>query len=175
GKCGSCWAFAAAGAIEGQMFNKTGKVTPLSVQNLVDCSKPQGNNGCASGNTYNAFQYVLHNGGVEAEATYPYERREWKCRYRPERSAAKIKAFIILPESEDALMDAVANKGPVAVSIDAFHDSFLFYKSVIIVLLLLVSVVTVRCPGISHQLPFYFLGIYHEPNCSSSVVNHAVL
>ncbi|XP_028749522.1 cathepsin Q-like [Peromyscus leucopus] len=147
GKCGSCWAFTVAGAIEGQMYHKTGKVTPLSVQNLVDCSRPHGNNGCASGNTYNAFQYVLHNGGIEAEATYPYERKEWKCRYRPTRSAAKIKAFFVLPEGEDILMDAVANKGPIAVSIDAFHDSFLFYKT----------------------------GIYHEPNCSSSVVNHAVL
>lgn len=61
------------GAIEGQMFKKTGNLTRLSVQNLVDCSKPHGNNGCDWGDPYIAYEYVLHNGGVEAEATYPYE------------------------------------------------------------------------------------------------------
>lgn len=57
------------------MFKKTGNLTRLSVQNLVDCSKPHGNNGCDWGDPYIGYEYVLHNGGVEAEATYPYEGR----------------------------------------------------------------------------------------------------
>jgi hypothetical protein len=55
------------------MFWKTGNLTPLSVQNLLDCSKTVGNKGCQSGTAHQAFEYVLKNKGLEAEATYPYE------------------------------------------------------------------------------------------------------
>nr|XP_048303511.1 cathepsin R-like [Myodes glareolus] len=147
GNCSSCWAFSVIGAIEAQVIWKIGKLTPLSVQNLVDCSKPQGNNGCLSGDTYNAFQYVLHNGGLEAEATYPYEGKEGPCRYNPKNSIADITGFVSLPESEDVLMVAVATIGPISVGIDASHNSFRFYEK----------------------------GIYHEPNCSSSTTSHGVL
>ncbi|ELU10295.1 hypothetical protein CAPTEDRAFT_80848, partial [Capitella teleta] len=36
--CSSSYAFAALGAVEGQVFNKTGKLTTLSAQNIVDCA-----------------------------------------------------------------------------------------------------------------------------------------
>ncbi|EDL41322.1 mCG12216, isoform CRA_b [Mus musculus] len=147
GRCNSCWAISVTGAIEGQMFQKTGQLIPLSVQNLVDCSRPQGNRGCYVGNTYRALKYVVENGGLESEATYPYEEKEGSCRYNPENSTASITGFDFVPENEDALMNAVATIGPISVAIDARHESFLFYKR----------------------------GIYHEPNCSSSVVTHAML
>nr|XP_034366492.1 cathepsin Q-like isoform X2 [Arvicanthis niloticus] len=146
GKCKSCWAFPVTGAIEAQVFKKTGKLIPLSAQNLVDCSKPQGNRGCRGGTTYNAFQYVLQNGGLEAETTYPYKAKEGVCRYNPNNSLATITTFVPLSEDEDVLMDAVATKGPVAAGINVVYSSLRFYKK----------------------------GIYHEPRCKR-FVNHAVL
>lgn len=57
------------------MFQKTGRLTSLRPQKLVDCSRPEGNLGCYKGNTYYALEYAQYNGGLEAKATYPYEAK----------------------------------------------------------------------------------------------------
>ncbi|XP_021071505.1 cathepsin 8-like [Mus pahari] len=147
GRCNSCWAFSVAGAIEGQMFRKTGRLVSLSAQNLVDCSRMEGNRGCYTGSTFYALKYVWNNGGLEAELTYPYEGREGHCRYLPERSAARITDLSFVSNSEEDLMRAVATIGPISVGIDASHESFTFYRG----------------------------GIYYEPKCGSNTVNHGVL
>ncbi|XP_073342203.1 cathepsin S-like [Pagrus major] len=147
GACGSCWAFSAAGALEGQLFKKTGKLVDLSPQNLVDCSTKYGNHGCHGGNMAYAFQYVIDNQGIDSDTSYPYTGQESQCRYNPSYRAANCSQYSSLPEGDEgALKQAVATIGPISVGIDATRPRFAFYRS----------------------------GVYNDPSCSKKV-NHAVL
>jgi len=58
GQCGSCWAFSAAGALEGAYYLSQKKTDSLSVQQIKDCSTERGDQGCNGGYMIGAFEYV---------------------------------------------------------------------------------------------------------------------
>ncbi|GAB1603621.1 cathepsin L1-like [Argonauta hians] len=146
--CGSCYAFSATGSLEGQHFRKTGKLISLSEQNIIDCSGPEGNNGCNGGLMDQAFQYIEENRGIDTEKAYPYEAETGECRYRQNGTGATDIGFKdIRSGSEYRLKKAVAHVGPVSVAIDASDMQFRFYKA----------------------------GVYYNPDCSSENLDHGVL
>ncbi|XP_060735071.1 cathepsin L-like isoform X2 [Tachysurus vachellii] len=133
------------GALEGQTYKKTGKLVPLSKQQLVDCSTK--NSGCNGGSRNLAFEYVKEN-GINTEESYPYEAKDGSCRYNPDTVGATCDGYMdINSGDENALKEAVATIGPISVAIDSSHMSFHLYES----------------------------GIYDEPYCSSSKLSHGVL
>ena len=74
GDCGSCWAYAAIGAVEAMV--KIQRDDPdldldLSEQYLVSCCT-YGCNGCRGGNSYYAWQYLIDNNGAILESCFPY-------------------------------------------------------------------------------------------------------
>ena len=71
GDCGSCWAFSATGALEGQYFKSKRKLISLSEQQLMDCSWEYDNYGCNGGKVDRAFDYVT-NDGICTESDYSY-------------------------------------------------------------------------------------------------------
>lgn len=146
--CGSCWAFSAVGAVEGQQYLKSREpIVPLSVQNLVDCVKT--NAGCLGGAVDEAYQWIMDNQGIAFDKSYPYTSVDGMCKFNGTTKAnITIRGFKDIPiGNEHKLQEALATVGPIAVAIHASHDSFRHYKS----------------------------GIYHESKCEANKVDHGVL
>lgn len=146
-KCGACWAFASAAAVEGQHFRKTGRLIPLSPQNLLDCVDPNERNKCGGGSLHRAFEYIKKN-GIDTDKSYPYKAVGGSCKFKRRSVGATIQDYEDVAEgNENKLKEAIATIGPITVAVDSSHSSFEFYSS----------------------------GIYYEPKCSSKNLDHAVL
>jgi len=124
GQCGSCWAFSATGGIEGAVQIKTGKLTSVSEQQLVDCSGSEGNQGCNGGLMDYAFQYIIKK-GITTEDKYPYTARDGQC--KTVTAAAKITGFKDVPAHNEAQLMAALQIGPVSVAVEADKSVFQFY------------------------------------------------
>lgn len=149
GYCGSCWSFASTGVIESHHFIKHGQLLSLSEQNLVDCTQMYGNHGCHGGYPSKAFQYIRDYGGIDTEQSYPYRASDGSCGQKLGRnSGVRVQSFVTIPRfDERKLQEVLATIGPVAVCIDASNCSFQLYQS----------------------------GIYYEPYCNPTHLDHAVL
>lgn len=121
GMCGSCWAFSATGSMEGAYFLKNNKLVSLSEQQLVACSKPQGNHGCSGGLMDYAFKYVKDN-GMESESDYPYHGMLfWGCHYDKSKvvESFKMTGFTDVPKNDNDQLKAAVEKQPISIALDA--------------------------------------------------------
>jgi cathepsin L len=127
GACGSCWAVAAVGALEMHAEALHGSTEPLSFEELVDCvPNPQhcgGDGGCKGATAELAFEYVKQHGLSAAKGYRGYmSGGNGQCNAlgNATQKTTKSEGWERLPENKlYSLMEAVANKGPVVVSVDA--------------------------------------------------------
>lgn len=127
GQCGSCWAFSTTGALEGAWYISKGELVSLSEQELMDCSKDEGNNSCEGGLMDYAFEYVIKNGGICKESAYPYAEEDHdQCKSCS--TVVSISSYKDVNPSEEDLEKAVSQQ-PVSVAIEADQSSFQFYSS----------------------------------------------
>jgi C1A family cysteine protease len=130
GQCGSCWAFSTTGSVEGAWEIATGKLVSLSEQQLVDCSKAEGNQGCSGGLMDNAFKYY-ETSAICTEESYPYKGAGGSCKASSCTDgipAGGVKGFKdVAKDDQNALMEAVA-QGPVSIAIEADKGVFQFYR-----------------------------------------------
>jgi len=146
-QCGSCWAFSTTGSVEGAHFLAKGALVSLSEQNLVDCSDAQGNQGCNGGLMTQAMDYIISNKGIDTEASYPYTAQDGTCKFSAAHIGSDLVSYTNVQQGSEADLVAKINLGPTSVAIDASHSSFQMYKS----------------------------GIYYEPACSPTALDHGVL
>jgi len=147
GQCGSCWSFSTTGSTEGIHFISTKNLVSLSEQNLMDCSKSYGNEGCQGGLMDQAFKYIVANKGIDTESSYPYTMANEKCEYKVANKGATIKSYKDVTSGSETALQTASVQQPVSVAIDASHESFQLYKS----------------------------GVYDETACSSTALDHGVL
>ena len=139
-----------AGALEGQIYRKTGKLPSLSEQQLVDCAGEFGNDGCDGGIQDYAFMYIMSVKGVMSEKAYPYKGVQKKCKFAPSKAVAAVTGYLDAPSGDEVMLNmALALNGPFTIAIDASQDSFQFYNT----------------------------GVYDEPDCGNGPydLDHAVL
>jgi len=147
-QCGSCWCFAALGAVETCHFIQTGTLVALSAQQLMDCSGNFGNQGCNGGLMDSAFQYIIANKGIDTEACYPYvAQQNDNCTYKASCCGSTVTSFVDLPPGNETALQYATYKNSIAVGIDAGEYSFQFYST----------------------------GVYYEPKCNANELDHSPL
>jgi cathepsin L len=146
-QCGSCWSFSTTGSTEGCHFIKRNKLVSLSEQNLMDCSTSYGNNGCDGGLMTQAMDYIIANNGIDTESSYPYTAEDGTCQFNSANVGAHLKSYTNVNSGDENDLQEKVHQGPTSVAIDASHSSFQFYSS----------------------------GVYNEPACSTSQLDHGVL
>jgi len=148
GQCGSCWSFSTTGSVEGAHFLKDGSLVSLSEQDLVDCSTPEGNDGCNGGLMDDAFQYIIKNHGIDTESSYPYTATGPNaCRFNAANVGATISSYKDVASGSESALATAVDQQPISVAIDAGHTSFQLYSS----------------------------GVYYESACSATQLDHGVL
>jgi len=143
GQCGSCWAFSTTGTVESCHFINTGKLIRLSAQDLVDCDTVD--QGCNGGLMDNAYQYIISNGGIDAESCYPYTALDGTCHYNSSCCASTVTSFVDVPSGNENALQLAVYKTPVAIGVDAV------------------------------DWQTYSGGVFYDPSCTSDELDHSAV
>ncbi len=130
GNCGSCWDFAAMGALEAIINIREGNPNldpDLSEQYLLSC--PPDSGGCNGWNAYYAYKYLKNNGGAIPESCFPYTASDstpcsYKCNDWKDHLIPISSYGYYYKPSRDVIKSIVATKGPVVTDMAVYNDFF---------------------------------------------------
>lgn len=126
GMCGACWAIAAVGALEGGYFAQTHKLTPLSIQQIVDCDTES--HGCHGGMITSAYDYVMKH-GLCSSKDYPFTSASGDCKEDQCTPAVTIKGYEYVPQNDGIALKAAVANAPVSALVEADSPMFQMYQS----------------------------------------------
>jgi C1A family cysteine protease len=122
-QCGSCWAFATTENIESVWAIHGHGLISMSPQEIVDCDTAM--DGCNGGDPAQAYHFVVSEGGLDTEVSYPYTARDGPCKFKPADVAAKIKGEANGYGGSEAQMAAnLAATAPFSIIVDASRWQF---------------------------------------------------
>jgi len=135
GICGSCWAFSAISAIESANALKTGAMTLLPEQFVIDCNWKSDLAACDGGESSKAIENIVSKwGGIvpTADSYGRYLTVDGYCRgVEGKVVGAKVADWVQIPTRDDeATMQAVL-KQPLSIAFNV-ADSAIYYDSGII-------------------------------------------
>jgi len=134
GECGSCWAFSATEEIESMWFmkhhasNNDTVIRSLSMQQIVDCDKGNGDEGCNGGDTTTAYAYVMKAGGLELFSQYPYAGVDQHCKFTAKDISVSISnwSYVTQDHNETQMQVTSYAEGPLSICVDAASWQFYF-------------------------------------------------
>ncbi|CAB3230376.1 unnamed protein product [Arctia plantaginis] len=115
GECGCCWAFSAAGVLEGQYAIRHKGPVSLSKQQMIDCDLLS--EGCCGGTPGNAIKSVIEQGGILRERDYPFIGRKLNCTIEKPIVAAVKSCTLWRIESQEKIKRLLYTYGPISIAI----------------------------------------------------------
>ena len=137
GQAGTCYSFGTSCAVETALAIKTGVLTKLSEQQIVDCSTIKNggpNMGVNGGQIAPTLEWIGKVGGLCTEQAYPYVsgttgKTETCQKTCSQISGTAVKSFVnVKPKSDADMMTALSNT-VVSIAIEADESTFQLYKS----------------------------------------------
>jgi cathepsin L len=128
GTCGSCWAFAAAAAMEGSHFVQNRSLVRTSEQQILNCSKA----GSCQGGWYATAWDNLQGEGAADQARYAYEGVDSQCKWSiPTPHHWSAWGWVIPDERPDTakIKSALCRRGPLATTLITAGNVFSAYRS----------------------------------------------
>ena len=124
GLCGACWAFAAAGRVEGASAIRTGEMVAVSEQELLDCVPTS--HGCQGGRVGDGIGFAAI-WGLEAEVDYPYQAARGACSAGAARSPEVFVSGVLPVERGEEHLRAAVARQPVAATMRAEWSGIKLY------------------------------------------------